>query len=264
MRCRRSRGQAMVPQEPPTRPRLMPSPSPSVRRARPGPSPITMDGLRQVGQAPVATDFRQARPNVGQPATAAGRVRILLDDDASASAPRMLERQARAESGASWCAGIKDQRQRSVPSHLRPSDPHRPHDFRRGLRGPNRTWPGHRVRRSSWDPVWEAKTQVSSLGWTAEFRIPFSQLRFGRSRCSREDSCRTHCNEISMWWFLGTRRKTGGPSRFGHIDGIAPGRGARSAWRSCPTWWAAISAFRTATSIPSIARATPIPDSAPT
>jgi hypothetical protein len=36
-----------------------------------------------------------------------------------------------------------------------------------------------------WDAVWQVATQVDSLGWTAEFRIPLSQLRF-ESRGSRE------------------------------------------------------------------------------
>jgi hypothetical protein len=31
----------------------------------------------------------------------------------------------------------------------------------------------------SWDPVWDVKTAVDDSGWTAEMRIPFSQLRFG-------------------------------------------------------------------------------------
>jgi hypothetical protein len=30
----------------------------------------------------------------------------------------------------------------------------------------------------AWDGVWEVGTQIDSLGWTAEFRIPFSQLRY--------------------------------------------------------------------------------------
>ena len=30
----------------------------------------------------------------------------------------------------------------------------------------------------SWDGVWDVATQIDSLGWVAEFRIPFSQLRF--------------------------------------------------------------------------------------
>ena len=30
----------------------------------------------------------------------------------------------------------------------------------------------------TWNAVWDAKTSVDSLGWTAEFRIPLSQLRY--------------------------------------------------------------------------------------
>ncbi|MGE5440423.1 MAG: DUF5916 domain-containing protein, partial [Bacteroidota bacterium] len=33
----------------------------------------------------------------------------------------------------------------------------------------------------SWDGVWEAKTNIDELGWTAEMRIPYSQLRFQKS-----------------------------------------------------------------------------------
>lgn len=33
----------------------------------------------------------------------------------------------------------------------------------------------------AWDGVWEAGTQVDSLGWTAEFRIPLSQMRYAQS-----------------------------------------------------------------------------------
>ena len=34
------------------------------------------------------------------------------------------------------------------------------------------------VEDESWDGVWDAATRVDSAGWTAEFRIPFNQLRF--------------------------------------------------------------------------------------
>ena len=30
----------------------------------------------------------------------------------------------------------------------------------------------------AWDAVWDVATRVDSLGWTAEFRIPLSQLRY--------------------------------------------------------------------------------------
>jgi hypothetical protein len=33
---------------------------------------------------------------------------------------------------------------------------------------------------ASWDAVWDVATRVDSLGWTAEFRIPVSQLRYPR------------------------------------------------------------------------------------
>ena len=31
---------------------------------------------------------------------------------------------------------------------------------------------------ASWDAVWDVATKIDSLGWVAEFRIPFSQIRF--------------------------------------------------------------------------------------
>ncbi len=34
----------------------------------------------------------------------------------------------------------------------------------------------------AWDAVWEVATEVDGSGWTAEFRIPFSQLRFAAAR----------------------------------------------------------------------------------
>ena len=34
----------------------------------------------------------------------------------------------------------------------------------------------------AWDAVWDVATTVDSLGWTAEFRIPLSQLRYGKGR----------------------------------------------------------------------------------
>ncbi len=43
----------------------------------------------------------------------------------------------------------------------------------------------------SWDGVWEAATTVDSLGWTAEFRIPLSQLRYADSK--------THSFGFGIW-----------------------------------------------------------------
>ncbi|MEO5817440.1 MAG: DUF5916 domain-containing protein [Gemmatimonadaceae bacterium] len=75
----------------------------------------------------------------------------------------------------------------------------------------------------SWDPVWEGATHVDSLGWTAEMRIPYSQLRFSR------DSVQTwgmqvwryadRLNERDMWSFW-RRNESGGPAFFGTLTGI--------------------------------------------
>ena len=39
----------------------------------------------------------------------------------------------------------------------------------------------------SWDAIWEGKTMIDSTGWTAELRIPLSQLRF---HDKEEQECR--------------------------------------------------------------------------
>jgi len=43
----------------------------------------------------------------------------------------------------------------------------------------------------SWDGVWDVATRVDSLGWTAEFRVPLSQLRFAPAR--------THTFGFAIW-----------------------------------------------------------------
>ena len=35
---------------------------------------------------------------------------------------------------------------------------------------------------SSWNAIWESKTQITDFGWTAEFRIPYAALRFNSEK----------------------------------------------------------------------------------
>jgi hypothetical protein len=75
----------------------------------------------------------------------------------------------------------------------------------------------------SWDPVWEVETRVDSLGWTAEMRIPWSQLRF-TSEVDQTWGVQIwryvqRLNEMSMWSFWG-KQEPGGPQRFGHLSGL--------------------------------------------
>ena len=34
----------------------------------------------------------------------------------------------------------------------------------------------------AWDAVWDVATQIDSLGWTAEFRMPLSQMRYSSDK----------------------------------------------------------------------------------
>ena len=76
---------------------------------------------------------------------------------------------------------------------------------------------------SDYNPVWEAATQIDSLGWTAELRIPFTQLRFSPGAIQewglnvvRNVPAR---NEQS-YWALVRRTETGWSSRMGALTGI--------------------------------------------
>jgi hypothetical protein len=82
----------------------------------------------------------------------------------------------------------------------------------------------------SWDPIWEAATTIDSLGWTAELRIPFSQLRFpssGREQTWGLEIVRTidRLNERDVWAFAKKSESTG-PVSYGHLTGIVVGERA--------------------------------------
>jgi hypothetical protein len=72
----------------------------------------------------------------------------------------------------------------------------------------------------SWDPVWDVATRVDSLGWVAEIRIPFSQLRFpgGDEHVWGINFTRLifRKNEYVRWsWVPNTEQ--GFASHFGHL-----------------------------------------------
>jgi hypothetical protein len=85
---------------------------------------------------------------------------------------------------------------------------------------------------SSWDAVWDVATQMDSLGWSAEYRIPLSQLRYeGQVEGERvwgfqvmRDVAR---RQQRLSWSPWDRQSPGFVSRFGElrgIDGIRPVR----------------------------------------
>ncbi|HEX3534427.1 MAG TPA: carbohydrate binding family 9 domain-containing protein, partial [Gemmatimonadaceae bacterium] len=75
----------------------------------------------------------------------------------------------------------------------------------------------------AWDAVWDVATRIDSLGWTAEFRIPLSQMRYGRDRkhvfgiSIDRDIYRYSEREI---WPLLRQSKPGFVSQFGALEGL--------------------------------------------
>src|SRR5688572_7085900 len=75
---------------------------------------------------------------------------------------------------------------------------------------------------SDYDGVWDAATQIDSTGWSAELRIPFSQMRFdvgdGQSAVWGLNVSRhiVSTGEESRWVSL-PRGAIGNVSRFGHL-----------------------------------------------
>ncbi|HEX8242211.1 MAG TPA: DUF5916 domain-containing protein [Longimicrobium sp.] len=188
-------------------------------------SPVKVDGVLDEAvwsTAPAATDFRQQRPHEGQPAAEKTEVRFAYDDDALYIGARMHDSLGAAgvrtsltrrdqEGGGDWLELNFD----TYHDHsgitiiqLNPSGV----KWDAGQASPNAD--------IGWDPIWEGAAKIDSAGWVAEFRIPWSQLKFSR------DSLQTwglqvkryheRRNELSLWSFVG-QNESGGPSRFGHL-----------------------------------------------
>jgi hypothetical protein len=209
-------------------------PSPRIRAMR-RTTPVELDGRLDEAiwaQAQAGTDFRQAQPKIGDPAVQRTEIRIVFDDDALYVGARMFDDQGAA--GVRSQLARRDQETSNSDNIQVIFDTYHNHIGRTVFTvtpSGSRQDAGQATEFAdpSWDPVWEAKAAIDSLGWTAEFRIPFSQLRFARDSMQSwgMQVWRNHSrtNEISMWSYWGPD-ESGGPSRFGHIDGISPGRGA--------------------------------------
>ena len=76
----------------------------------------------------------------------------------------------------------------------------------------------------TWDGVWEVATQVDSLGWTAEFRIPLSQLRYAHQASNVfgfaiwRDIDRHHLERVG--WPLFRVSQVGFVSQLGDVVGL--------------------------------------------
>ena len=186
-------------------------------------------------KAPVFNQFTQAYPNVGRPDTTT-LVRVLYDDDAIYIGVKALDTHpdsiaaqlARRDAG-----GYSDWIYVNIDSY---------HDRRTSVRFATNPkgvqqdafTSNDNQSDGNWDAVWDVGTRIDSDGWTAEFRIPLSQLRYGSAapgseriwgfQVHRDIARKNERMTFSPW----TPDGSGFTSRFGDLRGLVdlatPGR----------------------------------------
>lgn len=203
-------------------------PVPSAHAARRA-SAIVVDGRLDDAAwkdaAPV-TDFTQVDPEEGKPATQKTEMHFLFDDDALYIGAKMYDTQGAA--GVRTSLVRRDQNLNSDYIEIVIDGFH--DHLGRAFFGLNPS--GSRYDQlgigasccdSGWDPIWEASTHIDPDGWTAEIRIPLNQLRFPAASAQtwglqlRRFILRN--NELDQWAFW-RKNESGGPSRFGHLEGL--------------------------------------------
>jgi hypothetical protein len=190
---------------------------------------ITVDGKLDEpawSRAVPHTTFTQRDPNEGEPVSEGTEVRVLYDDDAIYVGARLADTHPQSIKA---LLGRRDS-DLSSDSFTVYLDSY--HDRRTGFYFGisaggtlsdgtlfNDDWDD-----SAWDGIWEARARRDASGWTAEFRIPLSQLRF-----KREDDARwginfkrtiTRTNE-QAYAALRPKKESGFVSRFLPLVGLS-------------------------------------------
>ena len=169
--------------------------------------------------------FLQMEPDEGEPATESTLVATVYDDEAVYfafwcydSQPEKIKRQM-----------VRRDRW-SESDYVRVQlDPYHDHqtgyEFRLNASGVQRDFRLFDDVNSdlSWDGVWEGEVAIHPWGWSAEFRIPYHNLRFTKKKehvwgvnVTRYISHKAEVN----WWQFSPSTEGGMVSQFGHLEGI--------------------------------------------
>jgi len=187
-------------------------------------------------KASVITGFVQGEPVEGIPAEEETEVRVLLDGDALYVGARMHD--ARPDE-----IGTRLERrdERGSFDWFRVSlDPNRDgltgYSFQVSAAGVQRDAYLYNDEREddAWDAVWASEVAVDDAGWTAEIRIPLSQIRYESGEGGGEQAWgvnfsrrRLSSNELS-YFALKSRAREGRVSQFGRLEQVrVPGSSRR-------------------------------------
>jgi len=178
--------------------------------------------------SPAITDFLQKQPKEGMPPTERTEIRLAYDDGALYVGARMY---AKDPSKIQAPVGRRDnigQMEHLIISLDAYRDRHTAHSFAvtaSGVRG-DYYYPrdDENATDASFDPVWDARAVRDSLGWTAEMRIPFNQLRFNAADVQtwgvNFDRWIPSTNE-DIFWIPVPSNVTAWSSRMGVLEGIS-------------------------------------------
>jgi hypothetical protein len=191
------------------------------------------DGIRVDGhfteaawsEAVAAADFQQREPAEGAPPTHDTTVRVVFDRDALYVAVRAHDPEPDRIVG--HLTRRDDQSPSDWISVLVDSYHDRRSAFEFGINPAgvkfDQYWFNDSNSDRGWDAVWDAAVARTADGWQAEFRIPFSQLRF---KLATPDPVgfavvRTvsHANETATWPLL-AKSASGYVSSFGELRGL--------------------------------------------
>ena len=195
-------------------------------------------------EAPAITDFIQSNPAEGEPGTQPTEFRVAFDDNAIYIGAMLYDsfpisgRLARRDMGAGDFDYITinldsyHDHETSYSFSVNPSRSRRDAVSSSGGGG------GRGGGDTSWDPVWEVATQITEVGWSAEMRIPFSQLRFSPDEEQVWGIELTETSTVTRsGWPIPLHRPWSGE---GH-PGTRTSTGSRASdpvrgWSSYPTW----------------------------
>lgn len=171
------------------------------------------------------SDFIQRNPQEGEPATERTVVRVLYDDAAlyvgvrayDSEPDKIVGRLTRRDeySESDWVIV-------SIDSYY---DRRTAFEFRANPAGVERDMYRFDDTRAddSWDAVWDVGTSIDEEGWTAEFRIPYSQLRFAQGPEQIWGFNVTRIiqrkNEEAQWKPI-AKEASGWVSEYGDLEGI--------------------------------------------
>ncbi|HEX9579566.1 MAG TPA: DUF5916 domain-containing protein [Gemmatimonadales bacterium] len=180
------------------------------------------------------SDFVQKQPVEGAPPTERTEVAIVYDEDALYVGARMFSRDPKTIQAFVTRRDNGGQSQHIWISFDTYRDGRTAYSFGITASGVRLDWYHPRDSETdiddSFDPVWDGKARVDSAGWTAELRIPFSQLRFTDQPVQvwgmNVDRWIPERNEDVFWIPVPTSEQ-GWSSRMGRlvgIEGIRPSR----------------------------------------